>query len=391
MTTHITPADHGRHLIDVHDPAELLAEARLCLREPPTDSLILAGSGGASSPPMITRSALADLLGPGGGENLGRHLSLMRDRGSSFVHALIVLGDGYQELWEPVIHEVMHRAGQLLHAAALAVESQSSAESTFQLLFIHGAASSTSWELGRDPQGGAARGVALTATGPLRQFSDTRAAASAVLTGRPIPRHESADPLLEQIGQGLRLPALDVTSAEDPGRLFTVALSALEKLGGSASGLSPAEQMTEYEHIASLLSAVAVDRLHWELLAQLVEHGGTRTIERETLLQTLVNDRQWQPHEDICAGGRSYGGLEKLRRVAAVTMATALPAERRIARSAWRALTALLVLLAWWNHRFATAGGLVDELREQEPESTLAPLLSRMTDTPIFPAWWPST
>lgn len=391
MTTHITPADHGRHLLDVQDPAELLAEARLCLREPPADSLILAGSGGNGSPPMITRSALTDLLGPGGGENLVRHLSLMRDRGSHVVHALIVLGDGYQDLLGPVVDEVMRRAGLLLNTAAHTLESQSAAEATFQLLSIHGAASSTCWELERDPRGGAPGNVGLAATGPLRPFSDTRAAASAVLTGRPIPHHQSADPMLEQIGHELRLPALELSSEADPGRLFTAALSALDRLGGSSSGLSPAEQMTEYEHIASLLSAVAVDRLHWELLAQFVELGGGRTIERETLLQTLVNDRQWQPHEDICAGGRAYVGLEKLRRIAAAAMAVALPAERRIARSAWRALTALLVLLAWWNHRFATAGSLVDELREQEPESTLAPLLSRMTDTPIFPAWWPSS
>ncbi|MGO1228392.1 hypothetical protein ACT3SQ_13465 [Brachybacterium sp. AOP42-C2-15] len=390
MTTHITPADHGRHVLDVHDPAELLAEARLCLREPPVDSLILASSGGASSPPMITRSALADLLGPGGGENLERHLALMRDRGGPVVHALIVLGDGYQDLLEPVIHEVMRRAGQLLHAAARTLESESSPAPMFQLLSLHGAAGSTSWELERNLHEGGAGDVGVTATGPLRAFSDTRAAASAVLTGRAIPHHDAPNPMLEEIGRGLRLPALDLSSEADPGKLFTAALSALDRLGGGALSLTPAERMTKCEQIASLLSAIAVERLHWELLAQFVEHGDTRVIDRETLLQTLVSDREWRPHDDVCAGGRWYMGLEKLRRIAAAAMVAALPAERRIARSAWRALTALLVLLAWWNHRFATAGSLVDELREQEPESTLAPLLSRMTDTPIFPAWWPS-
>src|SRR5699024_2926748 len=93
---------------------------------------------------------------------------------------------------------------------------------------------------------------------------------------------------------------------------------------------------------------------------------------------------------DVCAGGDWYLGLERLRSVAAAARAEGTAAQRGTARCAWRALTALLVLLAWWNHRFATAGGLVDELWEEEPESTLAPLLSRMTDTPIFPAWWPS-
>lgn len=147
--------------------------------------------------------------------------------------------------------------------------------------------------------------------------------------------------------------------------------------------------MTKCEQLASLLSAVAVDRLHWELLAQCVEHGTDREVERETLLQALVSDAELIPHEDVCAGGSWYTALEKLRGIAAAACEAASPAELGTARSAWRALTALLVLLAWWNHRFATAGHLVDEIREREPESTLAPLLSRMTDTPIFPAWWP--
>ena len=83
--------------------------------------------------------------------------------------------------------------------------------------------------------------------------------------------------------------------------------------------------------------------------------------------------------------------LEEMRCVAAAALDGAEPGARGTARPAWRALTALLVLLGWWNHRFASAGSLVDELREREPDSTLAPLLTRMTDTPVFPAWWPSS
>ena len=83
--------------------------------------------------------------------------------------------------------------------------------------------------------------------------------------------------------------------------------------------------------------------------------------------------------------------LEEMRCVAAAALDGAEPGARGTARPALRALTALLVLLGWWNHRFASAGSLVDELREREPDSTLAPLLTRMTDTPVFPAWWPSS
>ena len=383
MTTNFSPAGRGRHLIDVHDPAELLAEARLCLRETPSDCLILAGTGGLGAPAMITRSSLTDLLAPGGGANLERHLTLMRDRGGGALHALIVVGDGYQPQLETVAREVLRRAGTLVHEAAQVLASM-----PFGLMSVRGAASSTCWELDRT---GSEESLRLSATGPLRPFSDTRSAATAVLTGRPIPRGEREDPMLLEIGRNLRLPARDLASSADPGALFAAARKALELLGAGGLELSEEDRMTKYEHVASLLSAVAVDRLHWELLAQCVEHGATGMIDRESLLQVLVRDAEWTPHDDICAGGSWYVSLEKLRCIAMAAAESAPPGEHSTARSAWRALTALLVLLAWWNHRFATAGRLVDELWEREPESTLAPLLSRMTDTPIFPAWWPST
>ncbi|NMA77215.1 MAG: hypothetical protein GX960_08175 [Actinomycetales bacterium] len=383
MTTNISPTGRGRHLLDAHDPAELLAEARLCLREPPSDCLILASTGGLETPAMITRSSLTDLLAPGGGADLERHLALMRERGGSALHALIVIGDGYQRLLEPVTEEVLRRAGTTVLEAV-----QTLGPAPFGLLSLRGAASSSCWELSRSRRDDTLR---LSHTGPLRPFSDTRAAATAVLVGRPIPRPERADPRLREIGLGLRLPAPDLASDEDPGALFAAARDALETLGGGAGELTDPETMTKCEQLAPLLSAIAVDRLHWELLAQCVEHGGTTAIDRESLLQALVSDAQWVPHEDVCAGGRWYVALEKLRLIAASATEGASSGERGTARSAWRALTALLVLLAWWNHRFATAGRLVDELWDREPDSTLAPLLSRMTDTPIFPAWWPST
>jgi hypothetical protein len=384
MTTNTTPADHGRHLLAAEDPAELLAETRLCLHEAPADCLILAGCGDGGAPPMITRSPLRDLLGPQGGENLARHLALMRDRGSGSLRALIVVGDGYQDLLAPVVHDVMLRAGTLVHDAARSLGRS-------LLLSVHGAASSTSWALLSGPGGAGDQRLHLTESGPLREFADTRAAAAAVLGGRPIPWDEALDPQLAEIGRQLDLPAVDLASTADPGALFATARAALAPLPAGAGTLTEEDRMTKCEQVAALLSALAVDRLHWELLAQCVERGSTRPIDRESLLQVLVRDRDWTPHDDVCAGGEWYVGLERLRSVAAAARAGGTPAGRSTARSAWRALTALLVLLAWWNHRFATAGRLVDELWEQEPESTLAPLLSRMTDTPIFPAWWPGT
>ncbi|HLQ80974.1 MAG TPA: hypothetical protein VK122_07765 [Brachybacterium sp.] len=385
MTTDTTPADHGRPALGVADPAELLAQTRLSLGGPPTDRLILAGRAAAGTAAMITSSPLRELLGPRGRSSLRHHLALMRERGTVAVHALIVLGDGHQSLLAGVVEDVLRRAGAVVHEAA-----RDPGGDDGMPLAVHGAASASCWSVQSlsGPEGGSE--VRVTACGPLREFDDTRAAATAVLCGRPIPRADAHEDALREIGRTLHLPLADRASAADPGALFAAARAALAPLLRENGRLSARDRMTKCEQVAALLSAVAVDRLHWELLAQCVEHGASHRIDRETLLQCLVSDPEWAPHPDVCAGGDWYLGLERLRSVAAAARAEGTAAQRGTARCAWRALTTLLVLLAWWNHRFATAGGLVDELREEEPESTLAPLLSRMTDTPIFPAWWPS-
>ena len=393
MTTNFTPADNDSPLLRVLDPAELLAEARLSLQDQPSDCLLLVGGGGTEDASMITRSSLRHLLAEHGQENLVRHLGMMRERGSRQVAAVVVIGDGYQDVLEPVIREVLRRTAVLLRAAARTFRP-----ATLELVTVQGAAAGRRWEVlegsGQDAgQQGDQQGdleMTLEDRGSLLAFSDTRAAASAVLVGRQIRQPEPDQRLLADIGRELELPAADLALEADPGELLAAALTALEQLRSRPDGLRERSGMTKCEQIAALLSAVAVDRLHWELLAQCVERGERREISRETLLQILVRDRSWSPHEDVCAGGRWYSGIEQLRRIAAEAMVSTAPAHRATARSAWRGMTALLVILAWWNHRFATAGRFVDELWAQEPESTLAPLLSRMTDTPIFPAWWPS-
>lgn len=385
MSLHTTPADHGRPALTAEDPSELLAETRLCLGETPTDCLILSGAGKSPAATLITRSPLHELLGPRGGAQLERHLGILADRGSGAVRALIVLGDGYQELLPAVVQDILQRAGGVVHEASRALGVQSP-----MLLGVHGAAAATCWSVRGVPGRAGRTEIRVANSGPLRPFEDTHAAASAVLSGHQIPQPDAHTERLGEIGAQLDLPAVDLGSSADPGTRFTTALAALGPLLAAPEKLSNEDRMTKCEQVAELLSAVAVDRLHWELLAQCVERGSSLRIDRETLLQTLVTDREWSPHPDVRAGGDWYVGMERLRIIAAATTGAGTPAQRSTARSAWRALTTLLVLLAWWNHRFATAGDFVDELRDQEPDSTLAPLLSRMTDTPIFPAWWPS-
>ena len=81
--------------------------------------------------------------------------------------------------------------------------------------------------------------------------------------------------------------------------------------------------------------------------------------------------------------------IEQARWAAAAAREAGPAQGRATAVEAWRALTAALTLLNWWNHRYASAGDLVDELDADERAQRLALLLRRLTDTPIHPAWWP--
>ncbi len=411
MTTDITPTGQGQPLHDPLDAAEVLARSRLSLHRVPVDRLILSAAG--DGPSMLTSSSLRDMMCVGGEADLVRHLEIIGRRGAREVHALLVLGDGYQDLLDDVVENVLGRCGALVLAAAAQADPD-----LVRLTHVQGAAAGRAWQITRpgpgllrpgdqspqkarsrrrspadqSPEDEPAHGeahVALTPLGTLRAFEETSSAASAVLAGLRIPQPAQPPAQLEAIGRSLRPVPADLGSDADPGPLFAIARAALNPLVTRFDSLSEPDRVTKCEHISALLSVLAVDRLHWELLAQCVERGNAERIDREMLLQQLVTEPHWQPHEDVCAGGEWYEGLERLRIVAAAATDELAPSHRSTARSAWRALTALLVLLAWWNHRFATAGELVDELWEREPDSTLAPLLSRMIDTPVFPAWWP--
>lgn len=389
MTTNIPPADPDRRLLNVEDPSELLAETRICLRRIPSDCLILLSSG-PGHPPVLTTSDLEPLLGTTGCESLVHHLSLVQERGGTRAHALIVLGDGYQALPDDLSDDVA-----VLASARLLLSAAELPGGPFDIDSAWVAGGGRCRQVIRGAPDGEEERFWISPPEPLRQFSETCAAAGEVFTGRPIPHPPRAEPELSGIAGRLRLARTELSAACDPGELFAAARGALGRLGarGGEDGDDDGDEsfVTDCELVAELLSAVAVDRLHWELLAQCVEHGNAGRIGRDELLQILVREPRWHPDPDVCAGGSWYVALQRLRVVAERACEELPVPQRGIAREAWRALTTLLVLLAWWNHRFATAGGLVDELREREPGSTLAPLLARMTDTPIFPAWWPST
>ena len=381
MTMNIPPtAPHEPPLLPLADPSELLAQAHLSLAVMPCDCLLLATAGTVTEPPMITRSPLQDITDPGGAERLAHQLHLMAPGCDQVIEALVVIGDGFQEVLEPLVREILERLGEMLQQAArsLALDRED--------VLVRGAACGRWWSV--DPASSdSAAAVQVAAAGELLPFSRTHTAASAVLAGRCIPRPPLDTARLRALGADLTIPAPDISSRADVGMLFARARTALERLERTPGPDAQGVWMTECEHIAALLSALAVDRLHWELMGRCVERGAARKIDREDLLPILASDGSWRPHADVCAGGSWYRALEELQAVAAGAMTAAPVQERSTARCAWRAVTTLLVLLAWWNHRYASAGELVAALEEVEPHSSLARLLTRLIDTPVRPAW----
>lgn len=386
MTTETPPCPESPRVIRADDPAELLAVARLSFGAVPRDCLLMVGHAGHGTRPVLTCSPVREMSEPGGREHLENHLTLMRERGCTGALALLIAGDGT----EPVdAHEIDDWAGVLapmvLDVAARMLPDPFPVHpmwvlgdgSVRQVLLVAG-------------EGDAPGEVWVSPAEELLPFDRTRAAMEAVLEGRNLRRGRAERKALRALGAQLALHPASGEPAE-AADLFARARESVSRLAaaGQAGGTGSGRFVTDCEQLCAMLSALAVDAVHWELLAVCVDRGSRRSVDREELLQELTSDPSRRPHADVCAGGDWYHSLELLRDAATGAMDGPDPASAAVARDAWRGITAVLTLLSWWNHRFAAAGDLVDDLLRRDPASTLAPLLATMIDTPIPPAWWP--
>lgn len=386
MTTDTTPTPEDQRIIRADQPAEILAAARVAFGGVPRDRLLLLGHSGHHTRPVLTSSPLMDLVAGSGREHLEHHLSLMREKGCTGAVAMVVLRDGNEPV-DRVELEDWERVG----AAMILDTAHHMLPDPFDLYPV--------WVLG----GGTARQVLLehdevgdgmslwiSPDQPLAPFDHTRAAMDAVLEGRSVRPEPPGREVMAAVGRRLRLHAVAPvpTGTAD---LLTSTRGALSRIAARRPGGGAGDEqfVTDCEQVSAMLSALAVDAVHWEVLALCVDRGSPAPIDREMLLQVLTTDPSRRPHEDVCAGGDWYADLELLREAAGAAMHLGHPSGVAVAASAWRGLTAVLALLAWWNHRFCAAGEMVDDLLRHDPGSTLAPLLATMIDTPIFPAWWP--
>lgn len=421
----------GPRLLRVGEPSELLAESRLAMHADLRDSLVMIGHGGEGRP-LFSRTDLRHVAGPSAPEHVEHHLTAVREHGHPRAVALFVLGDGHDDLPPGLPGEAAAVLGALLLRSA-------------RELLPEPVAIDACWVLGagvghRVLPGAFARDgeeVAVSPLCPLVPCAETAAAAHAVLEGQPVAQVLAGDPgpaeqrLLCALGASLSghgtlssLPAAaraigrgaadEEQRARDLPRVLAAAREVLHRVvdlggGGTAdpsplAGAGPAAapggpvaddkgstavSVTDCEPLAELILLLGIGTLDWRLFALCVDHGRAEETPVEELLDRLVDDPDMVPHPDVRAGGVWFRDLERLRLVCEeLALAPAGPASGA-GDSAWRGLTAVLVLLQWWNHRFASAGDLVDELLEAQPGCPLAPLLTRLIDAPISPAWRP--
>lgn len=386
MTTHVPAAD-GPRALRLHDPAELLAGIRLSFGELIADALVLVGHAGDGGAPVLARSDLVTLLVPDAELQLRHQLALLREQGCTAAAGVLVIGDGRESLLPGLVEDAALFLGPLLLGAARD-------EGCFSLGPMWVVGDGTGVEVMLGERSGSCVEVLVSPPRKLRDFEETDVAVRAVLSGESLVAPVTAGPGLEELGRSLRLGGGRMPAFGRPGDEQLVQL--LERSGDTIArrcGPGPAGghggSVTDCEHLEELLSALALDSVHWAIIGICADRGREGRVPRDELLQTITSDPDLRPHPDVCAGGRWYETLEGLRLLALAAQGSGGAEHRGTAAAAWKGTTVALTVLAWWNHRGATAGHLVEELRIHDPASTLAPLLARLIDTPIRPAWWP--
>lgn len=338
--------------------------------------------------------------------------------------ALFVLGDGH----EPLPPGLLGRASGLLGALLLRAARE---------LLPDPVRIDACWVLGdgtglRVLPGASGRDgveVAVSPPCPLTPVRETAAAAHAVLEGRTVPTADrgqdaaderllcalgarlAAHPTLSSPSAAARASGRGAADEEERARTLPGTVEAAravmgrvlargEQLGGhmarassaGSAGSGPADlSMTDCEPLAELILLLGVGMLDWRLFALCVSRGRAEPLPAEDLLDHLVEDPSLTPHVDVRAGGAWFRDLQRLRVVCGEIAGGPAGPAAGAGEAAWRATTAVLTLLHWWDHRFASAADLIEELWEVQPDSSLAPLLARLIDPPISPAWRPGS
>jgi hypothetical protein len=396
-------------VLHADEPAELLAQARLFLGSVPRDSVVLIGHDADRRAPLATMVSLHDVLldlghreeapaVPATDSLLGAQVAALHGHGCAGAFALVVLGDGYEPCADEKLVDLAH------WAAAQVVTAAREMDGDFALpeacLVIEGEATRVR-VLGTDRDG---VDLAVRAEGAIPAVEDTMIAAQAVAAGWVVPDEDvEGRRRLRRVGAIVRTALADAarpdaSSADgrpvpDPDR---VAASLWRLRRGADAGLE-GRSVSECEHLLPMISALAPDDGWNTVLRMLVQEGsvpekGLGDCPEDVLL-TLIEDPRRRPGVNVRAGGSLYEAVVDLRWMLAGAIeedmadGTGLP-ESDLART-WVHASVVLGLVAWWNHRFATAGHIAEEIGRRPGREDLARLLTHLTEGPLRPAWRP--
>ncbi|PWH05854.1 hypothetical protein DEO23_11710 [Brachybacterium endophyticum] len=380
------------------DPSELLAETYVTLGDVPRDCLVLIGHVDRLTSPLSTRVALRDLRCADDPRPVGleRHLGILRVAGCTGAFALSIAGnglapsDGLPTTAGVQVENARRVALGVVQAATLLEPDGFDVPEVWVL--ADGYAERYALEV--DDRGGAR----LAAPHPpevLRNPQDTLVAVQEVRAGRVMPQDESAcENTLRGLGDQVRsLPAGDGPGANRGRRtswrqhwqqLPELMHRAAGLAGGGGDQAAPdGEQMTLCEQLVVLRERLAGSGAPAALLRAVIDPdppASPRTL--EALVARIWQDGSLRPPRAICAGGEGYKAMERLRVVFEGTGELPLTGETL---RAWSSVSASLGILAWWNHRFARAGEIAEEMLVRRAEDPLAPFLLQLADLPSVP------
>lgn len=375
------------------DPTELLAHVTLGLQEHPRDSLALVGHRDRRTVVVATRSELDPIAGDSAPAVLVHLLASLRTAGCTGAFGLVVLGDGYEPLaavgGEPcgAGDEDFAPVGRGLQLATRVLIAAYAEDFDIPELWVV----ANGWAHGVCLAGppGADVGIAVSRPVPLGDTGSTLVAAESVLAGEQSLRRRDAPiaPLrsLLQAGAG--------TSGSRSGphpaiqEAWSTTRAVLRGLASPSAARDPERWMTACEQVRGFVTDLAAPGRRDEFLVLLLSRGQAPDAIVDADITPLVEDPTCHPHSSICAGGSWYEALRQLEAITRPPLRAPTDDTAADLRAGWANLATVLALAAWWNHRFATAGALTDEVLAASPGHSLARLVAVMATAPVHPGW----
>lgn len=235
-------------------------------------------------------------------------------------------------------------------------------------------------------------GVDLTVSPPvpLAPVDSTLVAAEAVLAGESAPGSDGpgSGPLRAvlmlyppEVARGRPRPPIEDTWRE--------VAAELTRYRACPSVPRPELCMTACERLCVLAQDVRDPEQRGRLTALFLGRGAAAGTIDPDAPDRLVHDPGAAPHSSIVPGGSWYEALGLAVSGLRPNRGPGAGASRDAHAEGWGDLAALLALLAWWSHRFATAGALADEVLGHRPDHSLARWVALMAGAGIPPAWDP--